>query len=178
MKEKHSKEILKLLERVEDNKLEDAKRYLSKMIASDGKVGRKGKYDTHVQPFLIEIENNLSKGMTKGKICDQLNVSIQAFVKYQKEHPELAEAVERGKVGQLELVEGALFKSAVGYKEMLKDVKVLSDGEIVNYVKEHRSHPNISAIKFYLINISPDKWASKFNIEVSSIDEFFEESDE
>lgn len=170
------KELNELLEEaLEEKSIEEVAYTLRRIKNNNHKPGRTNKYYTNVQPHLKKITEFYGKGMTKSAIATKLDVSREALFHYINEHQELAEAFDKAKKQQLDLVEGALFKACVGETREVEKVKVLSDGEIVRYTETEIKDADVQAIKFYLPNRDPEKWASKINIEVSKIDEFFED---
>ena len=59
-------------------------------------TGRKSKYETHVKPYLPEIEKWCST-MTEAQICKRLGVGKTAWNEYKKRFPELTESIKRGR---------------------------------------------------------------------------------
>lgn len=150
---------------------------LKRLIEKDGKPGRKNKYYTHVQPHLKKIEQLHGKGMTKSAIADELKIDRSTLFDYINEHKELADAFDDARKQQLDLVEGALFQACIKEEREVEKVRVLANGSIVRYKEREIKDPDVQAIKFYLPNRDPERWANKSNIEISGIDDFFEEDD-
>ncbi|UKI34070.1 MAG: hypothetical protein L6W00_12125 [Lentisphaeria bacterium] len=78
-------------------------------------TGRKSKYDEFIRPHLARIEHLCRMGATEEEICRKFSVSVSAFNVYKNQHPELVEALKRGKVDADDAVEAALFRRATGY---------------------------------------------------------------
>lgn len=66
------------------------------------------KYDTHIRPYLTEIEKWAGKNAGEKEIADKLGVAYSTFRKYAKSKPELASAVKRGKKHAKRIIEKAL----------------------------------------------------------------------
>lgn len=125
--------------------------------------GRKSKYFTHVEPRLEEIQEWAKKGLTEAEMCDLLGVGVSTFAVYKLEHQELVETLKTGKQFADDLVEQALYKSAIGY--YYEEEAVTNKGEVVS-VKKY-SKPNITAQIFWLKNRRKDDWRDKQDIEHS-----------
>lgn len=57
----------------------------------------KNKWDTHVEPYLLEVEAWAMKGAAEKEIADRLNISYATFRKYVKTKPELASILAKAK---------------------------------------------------------------------------------
>ena len=68
-------------------------------------TGRKSKYDEFIRPHLARIEHLCRMGATEEEICRKFSVSVSAFNVYKNQHPELVEALKRGKVDADDAVE-------------------------------------------------------------------------
>ena len=56
----------------------------------------KSKYDSHVKPHLDKI-TKWTEDLTDEQIAARLKISRKSFIEYKKQHPELVEALEKGK---------------------------------------------------------------------------------
>ena len=77
-------------------------------------AGRKGKYDTHVKPYLSEIQK-WCNSLTEEQICKRLGVGKTAWNEYKKTHSELAEAIKNGRSDLVSDLRSALIQKAKGY---------------------------------------------------------------
>lgn len=84
-------------------------------MAKKKKAGRKSLYDSHIAPYLDEIEKLVAAGYTEISIAKRFGVGETAFINYKKQHKELAEAIRRGRADVETLVNGALIKKAIGF---------------------------------------------------------------
>ncbi|SFM35489.1 hypothetical protein [Salibacterium qingdaonense] len=126
-------------------------------------AGRKNKYQTHVEPYLKEIEHWCRDGATEEEIRVRLGVGSSSFARYKNEYWELRETLKRGKQEADYEVEDALFKRATGYQ--YEEVTYEMGHETKRVVKHYAPDPT-SAI-FWLKNRQPEKWKDKQDIEHS-----------
>jgi len=152
------------------------------------KKRRLTKYDTHVEPRLIEIEGWARDGLIDEQISKNLGVAYSTFREYKDKYSALSAALKRGKEVIDREVENALLKRALGYnydevtKERLikKDVKgdPMTDlhgfpiAEMVTTkIVTKQVVPDTTAQIFWLKNRKPDNWRDKQQVEHSgSID--------
>ena len=139
---------------------------------------KRGKYYTHVEPRLIEVEGWARDGLIDEQIAKNLGVAYSTFRVYKSKHPALSAALKRSKAIADREVENALFKNATGYEYTeeqaikLKRVFYL-DGkrheeervEVVE-VKKYR-FPDTTAQIFWLKNRKPKEWRDKQEVEHS-----------
>ena len=107
----------------------------------------------------------ISAGMTEKDIAERMGVAESTLSKWKIGHPEFAAALVNGRAVPNQLVEGALFKRAIGYD--VDEVTQQRDGEgNVTRTWLHRKHisPDTGAIVFYLINRMSDVWRDKKEI--------------
>lgn len=112
---------------------------------------------------LAWVESLARDGLTNREIAKRIGISHQTFYVWQKEHPEFAEAVARGKEVPDALVEKALFRAALGFK--YTEEQMTPTGKVVEV--ERYQAPNTTAMIYYLKNRRPDKWRDKQEVEHS-----------
>lgn len=79
-------------------------------------AGRKNKYESHVKPYLAEIEE-MCKTMTEKQIADRLGVSYtSSWSRYKIDYPELREAIKKGRQNLVGDLRSSLIKKAKGYE--------------------------------------------------------------
>lgn len=66
------------------------------------------KWESHIEPYLMEIEKMARKGASEKEIADNLGVSYSTFRKYEKSKQELSSALKRGKRHAQKIIEKAL----------------------------------------------------------------------
>lgn len=152
-------------------------------MAKKKKGGRPSKYETHVEPRLIEIEGWARDGLIDEQIAKNLGVAYSTFREYKKKFPALSAALKKGKEVVDREVENALLKRALGYeyeevtqeRVLKKDVKgkpmTDSDGfpvyEMVQTKKVTKEViPDTTAQIFWLKNRKPEQWRDKQDIDV------------
>lgn len=123
------------------------------------KMGRKDKYETHVQPFLHRIPD-WCRNLNEREIATKLGVGKSAFYKYKKEHPELREALEAGSRLLVDDLYNALRRRAKGYDyvEVQETVTEAPDGRTTTTTRKTTKHvpPDLGSIHLLLKNLDPN----------------------
>jgi len=127
-------------------------------------MGRPSKYHTHVQPKLMLIEAWARDGLTVEQIAENLGVAASSMYEYQKEFPELVEALKNGREVIDVMVENALLKAALGYDYTEEELNKIT-GQPIELRKV--AHPNTTALIFWLKNRRPQAWRDKQELEHS-----------
>jgi len=114
-------------------------------------VGKNGKYETHVKPFLEDIKQWLMDGMTEYSICEQLGIHHQTWINYKRRHIALIEAIARAKEEKNALVMHKMLEKATGYEH--EDLYITQHkGQIIEKkIKKHYA-PCDKAAELYLRN--------------------------
>ena len=152
---------------------------------AENKRGRKSKYETNVQPRLLEIAAWCRDGLTDEEIADKLDISHESFYKYKREFPEFTDTLKETKEIADIKVENSLNKNANGYdyveqtvvmkKEVIykdgKKVKEVTYPEVVPIIKHKEAETK--AQQFWLQNRKPDKWRNQaqFEVKVSKLED-------
>lgn len=139
----------------------------------------KGKYEKWLEPEgLLLLEAWARDGLTDEQIANNIGVRRETLYDWIKKHPNISNALKKGKEVVDTEVENALLKRALGYSytETTKE-RDKSTGELVvtkTVVKE--VVPDTTAQIFWLKNRKPDEWRDKKSIENSdgSLDEVLE----
>lgn len=119
------------------------------------------KYKTHVLPRLEEIYNWLCSGYTDYSICANLGLSRQTWVDYKKTQVELIDAYTRARTERNALVMNSMFKKAAGEKIKIEKVKILNNGDKIEYTEEQYIPPDVNAADLYLRNNSDEYKSAK-----------------
>ena len=88
-------------------------------------------------------------GATDEQIAEALGVSRSTLYGWKADHPELAEALEKGKAPIDDQVEGALLRRALGFRYG----ETLVGGPVERYAL-----PDVGACSLWLRNRRPDRW--------------------
>lgn len=142
------------------------------------KAGRKSKYETHVQPRLLEIAAWCRDGLTDKEIAERLNIGMDSFYRYKNTYSEFSDTLKETKEIADIKVENSLNKNANGYdyieetvvmkKEVIykegKRVKEVTYPEVVPLVKHKEAETK--AQMFWLQNRKPDKWRNQAQVEL------------
>lgn len=122
----------------------------------------KSKYDSHVKPHLDKI-TKWTEDLTDEQIAARLRISRKSFIEYKKQHPELVEALEKGKKRLVVELKNTLKKKAKGfYYEEVKTVKIHNpdseaEPEWIEKVEINRKYaqPDTGAAHLLLKNLDP-----------------------
>lgn len=125
-------------------------------------MGRKGRYEEFVKPYLSEIEKKVKEGVTEEAIAKALGVSKSAFNTYKTQHPELVEALKPKGAEVLEKLVNAGIESACGYYRENETTTIVidEDGKASKKQKTITKTwfpPNASLNIFYVKNYGKDK---------------------
>ena len=123
-------------------------------------MARKSKYDTHVKPYLDEIQGWAMSGLTDEQIADNLGIAASTLYEYKKKYPEFSEALKKGKDIADAQVVNALFKTATGFT-YYEDIATAT-GDVVS--AQRYAKPNTTAQIFWLKNRQPDRWRDKTEV--------------
>lgn len=123
-----------------------------------GKAGRKNKYETHVKPYFEKIKKwYLTK--TETQIAQKLGITVQSWIKYKNQYPELRELLQDSKDDLVDELKGILKKKAQGfyYSETTKTV-IKEDGKEIKKIEERQRYaqPDTGAIHLLLKNLDDD----------------------
>ena len=122
-------------------------------------MGRKSRYETHVEPHLKQISEWIQL-LDEGDIIRKLGVSRSVFEKYKKEHPELRESLKAGREQLIEDLKITLKNKAKGYEyEETKTLIKQEGGKEIKVVEKYKKYaqPDTGAIHLLLKNLD-DTW--------------------
>lgn len=121
-------------------------------------MARKSKYETHVEPFLASIPE-LCLSMNEKELAEHLGISEASLNTYKNEHPELREALMKGKRSLEHELKATLRRRALGYEYVEVKKTIRKDGGkdvvVIEETKKY-SHPDVAAIHLLLKNIDPE----------------------
>ena len=122
-------------------------------------MGRKSRYETHVEPYLEDIRRWYQL-LNEGEIAKKLGIGITSFEKYKKEHPELREALREGRSELVEDLKLTLKKKAKGFHYTERKTTVRTEGDrVITTTEENERYapPDTGAIHLLLKNLD-DSW--------------------
>ena len=130
------------------------------------------KYETHVLPYLEQIEKWVMAGAAMKEVAEKLSVSYSCFKKYMDEgrrgderYKDLVTCFTRAQEIPDDNVEAALYKRACGfeYDKTTIEEKVTRDGIVVEVKKVVRKTvpPDPTSAMFWLTNRRPLVWKYK-----------------
>ena len=124
-------------------------------------AGRPSNYDPKRTPEVARGLANLDH--TDDNIASLMGIDRATLYRWKEDHPELCDALKKGKEHADKEVESALLKRALGYS--YEETTVIGrpgkDGKLVpQEVKKStkQSRPNVTACIFWLKNRRPDLW--------------------
>ena len=130
--------------------------------------GSKGKYRRWLEPdSLLLLKGWAREGHTDLEIADKIGIASSTLYEWKNKHPEISEALKKGKeVADFE-VENALFKRALGYdvteefKEVVRDPRTNKvTKQMVRTTTKHIA-PDVTAIIFWLKNRKYSQWRDR-----------------
>lgn len=130
-------------------------------------MGRKGRYETHVQPFLPQIAEWYEL-LTEGQIAKKLGISVASFENYKNQHQELRDCLKHGRENLIEDLKNTLKKKARGftYEETKTYIKE-EGGKSVKIIEKYKRYaqPDTGAIHLLLKNLD-DTWRNDDKVSV------------
>jgi len=122
-------------------------------------MGRKSRYETHVLPYLQQIQEWCQDLDEKQIAVDRLGIAVSTWENYKKKYPELREVLKKGRQQLVGDLKAALKKKAKGYTyEETKTTIRDEGGKKVTTVEKFKkyAHPDTGAIHLLLKNLDPE----------------------
>ena len=122
----------------------------------------KGKYQRWLEPDgLLLLEGWARDGLTDEQLAEKMGINPATLYDWKNKHPEISEALKKGKEIVDIQVENALLKRALGYEYMEERVEISEkDGrKVIQTTKT--VPPDTTAQIFWLKNRRPDQWRDK-----------------
>lgn len=122
-------------------------------------MGRKGRYETHVQPYLNQIQE-WSQDLDEKQIAvERLGIAVSTFEKYKREHPELKEVLKKGRQQLVADLKASLKKKAKGFTYEETKTTIREEGnKRVQIIEKYKKYapPDTGAIHLLLKNLDPE----------------------
>ena len=122
-------------------------------------MGRKSRYETHVLPYLQQIQEWCQDLDERQIAVDRLGIAVSTWENYKKKYPELREALKKGKQQLVGDLKAALKKKAKGYTyEETKTTIRDEGGKKVTIIEKFKKYaqPDTGAIHLLLKNLDPE----------------------
>ena len=120
-------------------------------------MGRKCKYETHVKPYLSQIEE-LFQDLDERQIAERLGVAVSTFENYKRRYPELREALKKGRLHLVSELKASLKKKAKGFYYEETKTSIREEGgrriQVIEKFKKY-AQPDVGAIHLLLKNYDP-----------------------
>lgn len=113
---------------------------------------------------LARIEAWRRDGCTIEETRLRMGVANSTLRRWRDEHPEIAQAMERGAADFDDEVEASLMRAALGYDY---EEEVLDKDGFVRTLRKHQA-ANVTAMIFWLKNRRPDQWREKREVRVDA----------
>lgn len=137
-------------------------------MSRKGIPNKTNKYETVIQPRLLEIQKWCEEGLTNDIICERLGIAESTWYEYQKNHEILSELVQASKSVIDTKVENALLKTALGfeYEEIKTIIEEDKNGKKRTRIEKTKKYmpPNPTAQAFWLKNRKRDEWGDRKEI--------------
>lgn len=132
-------------------------------------ASKRGPYEVESLEWLEEDKLMLLEcwsrdGYTFQDIATKIGITTRTLGLWRKKHPEIDEALRKGREVIDYKVENALLKAALGYKTKETRVVIETDrkrGDVVSTIRETVEKdvaPNVTACQVWLYNRLPNKW--------------------
>lgn len=128
-------------------------------------MGRPTDYDP--DRHIPWIKSMARIGMNNEQMASDMGISVATLYNWQNEHPEFLEAIKEGKSESDFKVVSSLFRRAMGFSYNEKEIVKTGDAVVKQKVTEKFIPPDVSAIKMWLCNRDPSRWADKNQTELS-----------
>ena len=128
-------------------------------------MGRKSKYEEHVEPHLDKIREWRRLGATIENICDVLDISKTSWHEYEKKYPAFADAIKKGVAEFCLDLRGELAKLATKHTLETKKQYIRQDmetGHKTQYteITTKEVDADIAAINLLLKNLDKENWSN------------------
>lgn len=122
-------------------------------------MGRKSRYETHVLPYLQQIQEWCQDLDERQIAVERLGIAVSTWENYKKKYPELQEVLRKGKQQLVGDLKAALKKKAKGYTyEETKTIIRDEGGKKITTIEKYKkyAHPDTGAIHLLLKNLDPE----------------------
>lgn len=129
---------------------------------------------------LLLLEDWARQGLFDAQIAKNMGISEATLYRYKANHPEIKEALRKGKeVVDIE-VENAMLKRALGYTVRIVEQKIDKFGDIHDCERDVHIPGDVTAQIFWLKNRRRQQWRDKVEYsndggEISKLDEILKE---
>ena len=118
----------------------------------------------HVKVKLLLVEEWAKSGLTEFQIAANLGISRSTLSAFKREHPELVEALSKGRAIAVAQIENSLFKRALGFHYEVTKVSVKMIGGVeVRYTEKSVKYmpPDVGACFILLKNKDRPNWSDR-----------------
>jgi len=117
---------------------------------------------------LLKLEAWARDGLTEADISHNIGISTQTLWDWKKKHPDIFDALKKGKEVADVRVENALYKRAIGYDTVEEKTIIGADGVVSQTIKQVKHiAPDTTAQIFWLKNRRPELWRDKVVVDAN-----------
>lgn len=121
---------------------------------------------------ILKLEAWARDGLTEVDIANNIGISTVTLWDWKNKHPNVSNALKKGKEVADIRVENALYKRAVGYDTVEKKTILNSDGSIAQTIEQVKHiAPDTTAQIFWLKNRRPELWRDKMIVDANVNDD-------
>ena len=111
---------------------------------------------------LKKIEEWASKGLSVNEVAKNIGITGRTLYNWRNKSDSIFHALTKGQDTAVEILENALFKRAVGYDIEEVTYRYDEDGNKIKQRSQTKHiYPDVTALKFALINKSSGKWRDR-----------------
>lgn len=111
---------------------------------------------------LKRITEWAEQGLSVHEIANNIGIAERTLYNWRQKEDAIMQALTKGQGTAVEILENALFKRAIGYDIEETTYRFDEDGnKIPQRVQTKHIYPDVTALKFALINKSGGKWADR-----------------
>ena len=116
---------------------------------------------------MLKLEAWARDGLTEADIANNIGISTVTLWDWKNKHPNIFNALKKGKEVADIKVENALYKRAVGYDAIEKKTIIDGNGKITEIEQVKHIAPDTTAQIFWLKNRRPELWRDKVVVDAN-----------
>ena len=117
---------------------------------------------------LLKLEAWARDGLTEADIAKNIGISTVTLWDWKNKHPNILNALKKGKEVADIRVENALYKRAIGYDVIEEKTIIGADGDVSQTIKQVKHiAPDTTAQIFWLKNRRPELWRGKVVVDAN-----------
>lgn len=110
---------------------------------------------------LTRIMGMTREGLTNEEVASRIGIGTRTLYSWMSAHPEIAEAIKKGREPADIRVEDSLYKRALGYYYTETMVTEMPDGSVIKRTTTKHMPGNVAAMIYWLKNRKPSVWRDR-----------------